>query len=174
VKLDKRHMIVSVVLLVGSIIYNAWVFTGGSKTTVATPRPAGGVAQTLPGGGSPAGSDAIDPSQVRALPDVALDRLPEWPRNPFQNPSLPVDVGPIVENPSPAPVPEADPVVGTILYSSDRKAAVVDGHVVRVGDAIGTAKVVEILPKAVIIESPDRGRRTLELKPGPRTAPSAR
>jgi hypothetical protein len=169
-KLDKRHMAASAVMLVGSIIYNVWVFTGGGKTPVTAPQ-AGGPPQPLASGPASAGSGGpIDPAQVRPLPDVGLDRIPEWPRNPFQNVSVVETAGPVIEE-APAPVPEVDPVVGTILYSSDRKAAVIDGHVVRIGDAIGTAKVVDILPKAVVIESAERGRRTLELKAVSRPAP---
>src|SRR5205085_665537 len=33
VKLDRRHMVASVIMLVGSILYNVWVFTGGSSTS---------------------------------------------------------------------------------------------------------------------------------------------
>jgi hypothetical protein len=163
VKLDKRHMGLSLVLMVGSVIYNVWVFAGSGKKTVVPPATA--PARALPSGQPISDSGGrIDPAQVKALPDVALDRFPEWPRNPFQNAHPPAEVVAVVE-PPPAPVPEADPVVGTILYSSDRRAAVVDGHVVRIGDAVGTSQVVDILPRAVIVESRERGRRTLGLKP---------
>jgi hypothetical protein len=164
VKLDKRHMGISLVLLAGSVVYNVWVFSG-SGTTTRTPQPAGPIETQPSGQPTSGGVGAIDPAQVTALPDVALDRAPEWPRNPFQNVRLPVEVVQVEEAAAPAPVPEADPVVGTILYSPDRRAAVVDGHVVRIGGTIGTSTVVDILPRAVIIESPERGRRTLELKP---------
>jgi hypothetical protein len=175
VKLDKRHMAASAVMLVGSIIYNVWVFTGsGSSSGAGAVRPASAPSQSSLDQPSGANGAPIDPAQVRPLPDVALDRQPEWPRNPFQDLRV-REEGPVVveEVAAPVVIPETDPVVGTILYSSDRKAAVIDGHVVRIGDAIGTAKVVDILPKAVIIESPERGRRTLELKPVSRT-PAAR
>lgn len=164
-KLDKRHMGVSVALLIGSIIYNVWIFTGSGKAKAIAPPSAS--IQTPPSGQPITTSGGpIDPGQVKALPDVALDRVPEWSRNPFQNVRQPEDVVAVTGDATPAPVPEADPVVGTILYSSDRRAAVVDGHIVRIGDMIGTSKVVDILPKAVIIDSPDRGRRTLEMRPG--------
>jgi hypothetical protein len=55
-------------------------------------------------------------------------------------------------------------VVATILYSADRRLAMVDGRIVRVGDRLGDATIVDIIPNAVIIESPDRGRRSLMLR----------
>ena len=163
-KLDRRHMAVSGVMLVGSIIYNIWVFTGSGTGAVVTqarpPVDAVAAAPALPGGSAP-----FDPSQVEPLPDIGLDRLPEWPRNPFENVNEAPEVIAAIEA-TPEAVPDPDPVVATILYSSDRKAAVVNGRIVRIGDMVGTAKVVDILPKAVIIDSPERGQRTLEMKPG--------
>ena len=170
-KLDKRHMGVSVVALVGSIVYNVWVFTGsGAKTArPAASAPVEALPSTQP---SSSGTAPVDPGQVKPLPDIALDRVPEWPRNPFENANQAPEVVAAAE--AAAPVPEADPVVATILYSSDRRAAVIDGHIVRIGDMVGTSKVVDILPKAVIVDSPDRGRRTLEMKPGSGTGSGAR
>jgi len=172
-KLDKRHMGVSVVLLVGSIVYNVWVFTGKGATT-ARPQASGPVNALPPAQPLSNGSAPLDPEQVKALPDIALDRVPEWPRNPFENANQAPEVVAATEAAAPAPVPEADPVVATILYSSDRRAAVVNGRVVRIGDTIGTSKVVDILPKAVIIESADGDRRTLDMKPGSGTGSGSR
>lgn len=159
-------MIGSGVLLVGSIIYNIWVFMGPSTAVTARP-PAGADAQALPGA-SPAGSGPLDPSQVRPLPPVALDRLPQWPRDPFENrrAQAPEIVEVVEGEPPPAAVPDADPVVASILYSSDRRIAMVDGRIVRIGDTIGRSKVVDILPKAVVIQSAEGERKTLELKSG--------
>jgi len=164
VKLDKRHMGVSIVLLVGSVIYNIWVFTG-SGTARPTSQPSGPI-QALPDGAPAADGGPIDPAQLKPLPDVALDRPPEWSRNPFQNMRAPAEVVAVTGDSVPEPIPDADPVVGTILYSSDRRAAVVDGRIVRIGDMVGTSRVVDILPKAVILDSPEGGRRILEMKRG--------
>jgi hypothetical protein len=164
-KLDKRHLIVSFVLLVGSIVYNLWVFTSPPGRTaersgvaaLGAPSPVPQVSGSMP--------EVFDPSQVPTLPEIALDRLPEWPRDPFANPRAvrPVVVEVEAETLTPAP-PDVDPVVASILYSTTRRLAVVDGRIVRIGDAVGTATVVDILPKAVIVESPARGRRTIELR----------
>jgi len=55
-------------------------------------------------------------------------------------------------------------VVTTILYSTDRKLAIVDGRIVRPGDRIGSTTIVEIRPHAVVVESPERGQRVIELR----------
>jgi hypothetical protein len=61
----------------------------------------------------------------------------------------------------PAPAPEAalpfDAVLGTILYSPDRKLAIVDGDIVAMGDEVRGARVVEITPNAVMLRD-GRGR----------------
>ena len=169
-KLDKRHLVASVALLVASIIYNVWVFTRPSRATVAANAAAAdalaqaaSVASPLPSGST--GPLAVDPAQITPLPDVEIDRLPEWPRDPFadQRPQEPVFAEAGV--PEPVAVEDPDPVVASILYSASRRLATLDGRIVRVGDKIGNATVVDILPSAVIIESPERGRRTLTMRP---------
>jgi len=164
VKLDQRHLVAALALLVGSIIYNVWVFTRPASGT----SRAGDAVDTFagappPSGGAPAASVPLDPAQLEPLPDVKLDRLPDWPRNPFSNlrPAEPV----VVDVAAPIIVPDADPVVATILYSADRRLAMVDGRVVRIGDRLGDLTIVDIVPNAVVVESRDRGRRSLTLRP---------
>lgn len=167
-KLDKRHLIVSVALLLGSIIYNVWVFTrpaSGTSAVVAT-QPAALDAFATPPASGMAAAAPLDPARVKPLPDVALGRLPQWPRDPFA--SRRPEVPPIVEAstaPRPEPVAEPDLVVASILYSADRRLAMIDGRVARIGDVISGVTIIDILPKAVVIESPARGRRTLTLRP---------
>jgi hypothetical protein len=164
-KLDKRHLIASLVLLVGSILYNVWVYTRpaapvGGAPTAANDDPM--AFQTAPQGDPAAG--AVDPMQVVAPPDVALDRLPEWPRDPFVNLQLqPEVVDEVTGVPEPV-APAADPVVASILYSPDRRLAMMNGKIVRVGDQVGIDRIVDILPNGVIVESAVKGRRTLPLE----------
>lgn len=163
-KLDKRHLIVSLALLIGSIIYNVWVFT---RPAAGRPGVTAGVAvdaaASAPASGT-AGSAPVDPAQVKPPADVALDRLPAWPRDPFANPRPPQPL--VVDTATaPEPAPEPDPEVASILYATDRRLAMINGRVVRVGDTLAGSNVVDILPNAVIIESPERGRRTLALRP---------
>jgi hypothetical protein len=55
-------------------------------------------------------------------------------------------------------------VVAAILHSVDRRVAMVNGRIVHAGDTLGTVAIVDILPNGIVVESPARGRRTLELK----------
>ena len=162
-KLDKRHLVAALALLVGSIVYNVWVFTRPRGNASAAGTPVAPITDTAAlAAAAPVVAAPLNPSQVKPLPEVALDRLPEWRRNPFANPRLPE---PAVSATAAEPAPEADPVVATILYSSDRRLALVDGRIVRVGDRLGDATIVDIVPNAVIVESPARGRRSLSLRP---------
>jgi len=162
VKLGRQHVIASLVLLVASILYNVWVFTRPASGRTPADEPPTAVPQDA--GSIGASRGAADPTQVRQLPDVALDRAPVWTRNPFEHSRLkPV----AVEPPAPAPVAEvplADPHISSILHSPDRRLALIEGRIVRVGDMVAGAKVVDILPNAVVVESPERGRRALGLR----------
>jgi hypothetical protein len=46
------------------------------------------------------------------------------------------------------------PVIDTILVSSDRRIAVIDGAIVRVGDIVGQRTLVRIEPEAVFLREP--------------------
>ncbi len=72
----------------------------------------------------------------------------------------------------PAPPPEAvlgfDAVLGTILYSSDRKLAIVDNRIVGVGDEVRGARVIEITPGTVMLRDAQGRLRRLALGAGGR------
>lgn len=165
--LDKRHMAGSLVVLACAIAYNVWVFTRPASRA-AVDEAAEMIAAPTSAGATAGEATAIDPAQVPALTDVSTDRLPEWPRDPFEN----LHQMPLVLEPVPAiaaPVVEPDPVVASILYSPGRRLAVIDGRIVRPGDRAGRAKVIDILPKAVVLERSDGDRRVVELRgPAPR------
>ena len=120
---------------------------------------------------SPSASDtshsatAVDPAQILPVADVVLDQLPQWPRNPFENPRRAVQPVVMDETPVAAPPPEPEVVVATILYSPERRLAMVNGRIAAVGDKVGSATIVEIQPKAIVIDSPTQGRRTIPLRP---------
>jgi hypothetical protein len=59
---------------------------------------------------------------------------------------------------------EPELVVGSILYSPQRRLAIVNGRIVGVGDRIGSVTVVGIGPREVIVQSADGTTRTLELR----------
>jgi len=69
--------------------------------------------------------------------------------------------------PTPAPVPLAfDAVLGTILYSPDRKLAIIDGRIVEPGDDVRGARVVDITPSAVLLRDSQGRLRRLALAGG--------
>jgi hypothetical protein len=148
-------------LLAAAIVYNVWVFTRPSRSTASTSVDAPLLDGLMAGGPSVTGeteAEQVDPTSVPPVPDVGLDRRPEWPRNPFLNPRFRV-----VETALPVEEPEADLVLASILHSAQRRLAIVNGRIVRVGDRIGTATVREIEPRAVVVESGGI-RRRLELR----------
>lgn len=57
-----------------------------------------------------------------------------------------------------------DGSLGTILYGSDRKLAIVDGRIVQVGDDVRGARVVDILPDAVLFRDVQGRLRKLSLQ----------
>jgi hypothetical protein len=167
VKLDKRHLIGSVILMVAAIAYNVWVFTHPASANANAGRaiePPPGAVMPLQTGPDVAGV-AVDPTHVPAPPDVALDRRPQWPRDPFA--SLRVAAAEVVAEDTtaaPAPPPDADPVIASILYSDARRLAVMNGRIMREGEQVGPDRIVSILPGGVVVESASKGRRTLALR----------
>jgi hypothetical protein len=59
---------------------------------------------------------------------------------------------------------EPDLIVSSILYSSQRRLAIVNGRIMRVGDRIGSSTILYIEPRAVTVQSADGTKRTLELR----------
>ena len=54
--------------------------------------------------------------------------------------------------------------IDSILFSPERRLAVVNGRIARAGDRIAGSRIVDIQPRAVVVESPGRGRRTIEMR----------
>jgi hypothetical protein len=157
--LDKRHMAGSVLMLVGAIAYNVWVFTRPATRVAAAPVDISGAPPIVPHTGERSvAADALP------LADVELRRLPQWERDPFEDMH---DVPEVAQPASPLPVPvvQADPVVTSILYSTGRRLAVIDGRIVRPNERVGSATLIDILPKAVVLEFDDGERRTVALPP---------
>jgi hypothetical protein len=174
-KLGKGHLVASLVMTALATIYAVWSFTSprtsaspsaAEPSTPVTPPPAVAGAAVAP---------PIDPMQIPPVPDIALDVLPEWPRNPFV-PSASLLAPPPAIEVAPAAEPETlpDVVVSAILYSSTRRVAMVGGRRVRIGDRLGNETVVDIAPNSIVLESPAGDRRTVERRaPGSRVRPDA-
>jgi len=164
-KLGKTHLVASLAMVGVSIAYNVWVFTRPTRGTSAPQSSQAALVETPTGPtvtGEP-GVVAIDPTTLAPPPDVGLDRAPEWPRNPFVSTRL---RRPDIVIAGPAPEADAEPevVVASILHSAERRLAVVNGRIVRAGDRVGSHTILEIQPRAIVVESPRGGRRTLELR----------
>ena len=171
-RLDRRHLVGALALLAGSIVYNVWA--------LATPDAAGGptgaaVAATASAPAVPVPGEDASPRTPSAEPaaDVMLDSPPEWPRDPFRGAAAPssADPGGPAEPPPTAPVaaPAADPelVLTSVLYSSARKLAMVNGRTVGPGETVDGVTVVEIRPSAIVVQFPSGSVRTIErLTPG--------
>ena len=164
-KLGKPHLIASLVMVAASIAYNVWVFTrpAGRSAPAVSPAP---LIETVAGSGpvvtGEEAATAVDPTTVAAPPDVDLSRSPEWRRNPFTGawqrraeaaaaPAVPIET-------------EPELVIASILHSPERRLAVVNGRIVRAGDRVGSTTIVEIQPRAVVVESSRGARRLLELR----------
>lgn len=59
---------------------------------------------------------------------------------------------------------EPELIVSSILYSLQRRLAIVNGRIVRIGDRIGSSTILYIEPRAVTVQSVDGSTRTLELR----------
>lgn len=164
-KMGKPHLVASLIMMAASIAYTIWSFQSAPVTAARAQAPE----ELIDGPAASSGSAPapIDPTTIAPVPDVALDRLPLWPRNPF------VPVRPAVEETLvldvAAPVvdtaPEPDIVVSGIMYAPPRRSAMVNGRRYNVGDRIGAETIVDINPNGIVLESPERGRRTIEKRP---------
>jgi len=54
-------------------------------------------------------------------------------------------------------------VLGTILYSPDRKLAIVNNRIVGLGDTVNGARIVDITPGTVLLRDPQGRLRSLTL-----------
>jgi hypothetical protein len=163
-KLGKPHLIASLVMVGASIAYNVWVFTRPARRS-APASQAALVENFAASGPVVTGEEvaaAIDPTTIAPPPDVDLSNVPEWRRNPFEGAwqrQVDVPVAPAV-----AIEVEPDLALASILHSADRRLAVVNGRIVRAGDRVGSSTIVEIQPRAVVVESSRGARRLLELR----------
>ena len=105
----------------------------------------------------------------RATPSQAVDVIttPQWARDPFAGTSRPAAPSRRAANSPAQPAPE----VSSILVSTGRRIARVDGRVVRIGDRVRAGVIQAIDADAVWIEGPDgRVRRVALERPAMRVA----
>jgi hypothetical protein len=121
---------------------------------------------------------AIAPPLTSPAPAPEIELTPVAPR-----PSSPpaIRLAPVPDPPPPTSVPRApapaprhpqleetalpfDGSLGTILYGADRKLAIVDGRILQVGDDVHGARVIDILPDAVLFRDVQGRLRRLTLQ----------
>ena len=102
---------------------------------------------------------ASTPRQVSAEQPVDVITSPQWTRVPFANARPP-------RGSAATPAAEPDPVVTSILFSSGRRVAIVDGRIVSAGDRVRTGTIRAIEAGAVVIvDAAGRERRLTIARP---------
>lgn len=107
--------------------------------------------------------DAVLPARPAAsggLQMVDLTSTPDWNHDPFARGQEPVAM-PAVAVVKPV---QGDPVIHTILFSSQRRSALVDGRIVRAGDRVGAWFVQSIEEDAVVFVTESGQIRRLPLE----------
>ena len=155
----RTHLVLALAALAAAGLYNVWYFVirPGGRTAEAGPRPAleRPLAPVAAGGAA-----ARDPLSIPAPPPIDAASRPAWGRDPF----LFGDESRSEPRPAAVAAPEpARPFVSTILYSSSRRLAIVNGRTVGVGDAAGAYTVADIERTAVVFTAPNGDRVRVSL-----------
>lgn len=160
-KIRQRHLKIVLGLLALAALYNVWSFFG-RRTPTSGPPPAPLLSGPTPAAAAPA-QPTIDPTTIPAPPVVDLKTTPSWVRDPFLLAGETRDEK-IAQLSLPAPPNDQDPVVHSILFSPQRKLAVIQGRIYKVGDRVGRSEIVDIERAAVVIKTASGERRRVELQ----------
>jgi len=150
----RTHLGIALAALAAAVLYNVWYFLIRPASTATSAGPRAAVEQPLTPGGGSAAAAARDPLSIPAPPPIDLALRPAWGRDPF----LFGDEARVVARPVPPPPAPVRPAVRTILYSVDRRLAIVNGRTVGVGDAVGEYTVADIERTAVVFTAPSGER----------------
>ena len=150
----RTHLGIALAALAAAVLYNVWYFVVRPATAVTSAGPRGAVEQPLAPATGPAAAAVRDPLSIPAPPPIDVASRPSWVRDPF----LFGDESRTVARPVAPPPAPARPAVRTILYSSDRRLAIVNGRTVGVGDAVGEYTVADIERTAVVFTAPSGER----------------
>lgn len=159
------HLRLALVALAAAALYNVWHFALRDRPAQTTPAsiqaqlareaaeaplivtPSVGPAAS----GSASASAAPDPLTMPAPPRIDLSAPLPLARDPF----LFGDESRQVESPAAAPIAAAPlPSVRSVLFSAERRLALVDGRIVGIGEPVGGYTVVEIERDAVVFGTP--------------------
>ena len=128
-----------------------------TRVEPAAPRPA-----------PPPTPTRVEPEAPRPAPPVRVEPAPV--ERPVESTVERAQRAPITSRARPAPSQPAplpfDAVLGTILYSPDRKLAIIDGQIVGLGDVVRGARVIDITATAVMLRDSQGRLRRLALAGG--------
>jgi hypothetical protein len=158
-KVQKHHLRIALrialFVLVVAVLYNLSAYLRPAPRVLA-PQPF----QAPLIAASSGATGQIDPLSIRAPQDVDMARLPGFTRDPFlygnESRQLVASAAVTVAGP--------DPMVRSILFTTTRRLAIVDGKIVGVGDQVGRYKVVEIEQGAVVFGLAGGERRRVSLR----------
>lgn len=143
------HLRLAVIALAAAVLYNLWYFV-----LRPGPRPAERAAPDQPLISIPAEPArfpaSADPAAIPAPPPVDMVAPPTWHRDPFLFGDETRSVAPAGDLASAAP----EPAVTSILFSQDRRLAIVGGRIVGVGESVGGYRVSDIEQAAVMFVTP--------------------
>jgi len=131
------------------------VETRPAPTGTPPPEPT----RTAPPATVPAAPPATSAAPPRVEPTAPPVRQGETPPQPAPRRQPPA------RTPTESPLP-FDASLGTILYSPDRKLAIIDGRIVGVGDEVRGARVTDITPTVVFLRDAQGKLRRLTLAVG--------
>jgi hypothetical protein len=150
--INRTHLTLALAALAAAVLYNIWYFVI-RPAAPASFRPA--AEQPLVGQGPGGGGDAArDPLSIPAPPAVDLVPAPSWRRDPF----LFGDESRVLARAAAQAHALVRPTVRTILYSANRRLAIVDGQIVGVGATVGDYRVADIEKGAVVFTAPSGER----------------
>ena len=152
--LRRSHLVLALAALAAAVLYNVWYFVIRPAATALPAGPRAAVEQPQTPGVGSAAAAARDPLSIPAPPRIDLASRPSWGRDPFL---FGDESRAVARPPAPPPAP-VRPTVRTILYSSDRRLAIVNGRTVGVGDAVGEYTVADIERTAVVFTAPSGER----------------
>jgi hypothetical protein len=155
---QKSHLRLASFALGAAVLYNLWFFVlrpgPDAEGRVAPKQP------LLEGSAIVADASArLDPVTIPAPPDIDTSTLPVLGRDPFLFRNENRRVPPAALQRSRLP----DPAVRSILFSSTRRLAVVDGRIVGVGDKAGPFTVSAIEQDAVVFTTSTGERRRVSV-----------
>jgi len=154
-KVQKSHLRIALFVLVAAVLFNLFLYFRPAAVPAASRAPQVPLIAGPTTPGAAVGAQ-IDPLSIRAPRDVDMARVPVFGRDPFL---FGDETREIVRAVASVRDSGPDPQVRSILFSSTRRLAIVDGKIVGVGDMVGMYRVVEIEHAAVVFALPDGGRR---------------